>query len=214
MEKIDESKPYSQQTDEQLVALYRQGHRDAFVELMERYRQVLFRFLYRFTGNAATAEDIFQDAFLQIHLWANRFDVERRLKPWIFTIAANKARDYLRKNKRMPGLSLDAPIGGETGGGGSGENSGGGCFVDLLESDFDSPHDVLAKADQRQWVMTVIDSLPDHQREVLLLSYFEQMAYKDIAEVLGVPLGTIKSRLHAAVANFAKQWKGRFQATS
>ena len=72
------------------------------------------------------------------------------------------------------------------------------------------PDEALSAAEKQQMVRQIIDNLPEHQRNVLLLAYFHQLAYKEMAETLEVPLGTVKSRLHAAVANFAKQWKQTF----
>ena len=193
----------AEKTDEQLVADYRSGETHCFEELIERYRQELFHFLIRFLGNRAAAEDIFQEAFLQIHLSADTFDITKRFKPWLFTIAANKARDYLRKNNRRQAASLSAMI----------DRSGddGRSFVDLLESDVPIPDQTALDSEQRELVRQIVQSLPDHLREVLTLAYFNQFAYKEIAEILSIPLGTVKSRLHAAVGTFAQLWKSRFE---
>ncbi len=204
------SPDYEQLTDEHLIARYCEGDRGAFTALLKRYRQELFAFLYRFLGSKAAAEDVFQETFLQIHLRAERFETDRQLKPWLFTIAANKARDYLRRNKRHNNVSLDAPTPGSPGSGGSGS---GATFVDLMQAQTVQPDESLSDQEKRDRVRQVIDNLPQHQREVLVLAYFHQLAYKDMAEALDVPLGTVKSRLHAAVANFAKQWKQTFAST-
>lgn len=210
MDSAPQQPDYAQLTDERLVALYCTGDRGAFTALVKRYRQELFAFLFRFLGSKAAAEDVFQDTFLQIHLRAERFELDRQLKPWLFTIAANKARDHLRRNRRHANVSLDAPAPGGNGSNGSG---GGTTFVDLMQAQTAQPDESLTAQEKQQMVRQVIDSLPEHQREVLVLAYFNQLAYKDMADALDVPLGTIKSRLHAAVANFAKQWKQTFAST-
>ncbi|MAX23660.1 MAG: RNA polymerase subunit sigma-70 [Phycisphaeraceae bacterium] len=210
MNRSADSLDYEPLTDEHLIALYCEGDREAFAALLKRYRQELFAFLYRFLGSRAAAEDVFQDTFLQIHLRAERFETDRQLKPWLFTIAANKARDYLRRNKRHNNVSLDAPTPASPGSGGSGS---GATFVDLMQAQTVQPDESLSDQEKRDMVRQVIDNLPQHQREVLVLAYFHQLAYKDMAEALDVPLGTVKSRLHAAVANFAKQWKQTFAST-
>ncbi|WP_432799061.1 RNA polymerase sigma factor [Poriferisphaera sp. WC338] len=193
-------------TDEQLVADYRSGKTECFEQLLERYRLELFHFLIRFLGNRAAAEDVFQDAFLQIHLSADTFDISKRFKPWLFTIAANKARDFLRKNNRRQAASLSAMIDSSGGDSGSGRS-----FVDLMEADVVLPDLGAQNAEQRELVRQVVQSLPDHLREVLTLAYFNQFAYKEIAEILSIPLGTVKSRLHAAVGTFADLWKAKFK---
>ncbi|MBI1374990.1 MAG: sigma-70 family RNA polymerase sigma factor [Phycisphaera sp.] len=185
-------------TDEQLMALYQQGHEAVFPVIIQRYRRELFNFLVRFLGDKAAAEDVFQEAFLQVHLSADRFDTEKRFKPWLFTIAANKGRDYMRKRVRRRASTLDAPI----------DSSGDGqSFVDLLEADMPQPDENLAEDELRNRVMQAIGEMPEHLREILLLSYFQQLSYNDIADMLEIPLGTVKSRLHTAVGTFAKKWK-------
>lgn len=211
MDPTAQTPDYEQLTDERLIALYCEGDRGAFTALLKRYRQELFAFLFRFLGSRAAAEDVFQDTFLQIHLRAERFETDRQLKPWLFTIAANKARDYMRRNKRHSNVSLDAPAPGSTGSGSS--SAAGTTFVDLMQAQTVQPDESLTAQEKQQMVRQVIDSLPEHQRQVLMLAYFHQLAYKDMADALDVPLGTVKSRLHAAVANFAKQWKQTFAST-
>ena len=211
MDLASETPDYPQLTDERLIELYCAGDRGAFTALIKRYQQELFAFLFRFLGSRAAAEDVFQDTFLQIHLRADRFETDRQLKPWLFTIAANKARDYLRRNKRHANVSLDAPAPGSSGSGGSGGS--GTTFVDLMQAQTVQPDESLSDQEKREMVRQVIENLPEHQRQVLVLAYFHRLAYKDMADSLDVPLGTIKSRLHAAVANFAKQWKQTFAST-
>ena len=99
-----------ERTDEQLLLAYRQGDRASFSQLMTRYQRELFHFLVRFLGDRAAAEDVFQETFLQVHQSAEQFDTSRRFRPWLFTIAANKARDLIRSNARRPTNPLQASI--------------------------------------------------------------------------------------------------------
>jgi RNA polymerase sigma-70 factor (ECF subfamily) len=184
-------------SDEQLLAEHLQGLPDRFELLVRRHSQELYRFLARFTGNAALAEDIVQEAFLQVHLSAGSFDRSRRFKPWLFTIAANKARDSLRSKARRPEVPLDAHVG-------TGDDRGGQTFLDLMADTASDPSVGLESGEEREQVRSVLAQMPDHLREVLVLSYYHQFPYKEIADILGVPLGTVKSRLHAAVAQVRK----------
>jgi RNA polymerase sigma-70 factor (ECF subfamily) len=199
-----------QRTDEQVLESYRRGEATALEVLIRRHHDDLLRFLYRLTGSRTLAEDVFQETFLQIHLSAGTFDVTRRFKPWLFTIAANKARDMLRKNARRRTLDLDAPVGGAAGGGSGGGGSGGGevTFIDLMEIDGLTPAEGVLDAERDAKVQQVVSELPLLMREILLLAYFQRMSYSQIAEALDIPLGTVKSRLHSAVAAFAKKWQG------
>lgn len=189
-------------TDEQLFEQYRQGDNEAFRALIERHRPDLFRFLVRLLGNRTAAEDVFQDAFLQIHLSADSFDTSRRFRPWLFTIAANKGRDFLRRKIRRQTLDLSAPVGGgKAGGDGSGIS-----FIDLMEIDIPAPDEVMDGRERDTLVQNALNQLAPPLREILLLAYFQRLSYAQIAEDLGIPLGTVKSRLHSAVASFARQW--------
>lgn len=147
------------------------------------------------------AEDIVQDSFLQVHHSAQSFDPSRRFKPWLFTIAANKARDSLRRRTRRREVPFDATIQ-------SGDGESTGRFLDLLATeDSESPIEELQADENRQVVRQIIESMPEHLGEVLILGYYHRFPYKDIAQIVGVPLGTVKSRLHAAVVAFGERYR-------
>lgn len=186
-------------SDEELLARHQAGQSGAFDELVSRYATELYRFLARFTGNPTAAEDLVQEALLQAHQSAERFDVSRRLRPWLFTIAANKARDWLRSQRRRTEVSLDADVGRD-----SDESI---SFAEIFEGREALPEDLLGEAEQRELVRRVIEQLPAALRQVLVLGYFQQLPYKEIAEIVGVPVGTIKSRLHTALKRFAVLWQ-------
>lgn len=186
-------------TDAELLERHIKGDSLAFSELVERYRQELFGFLMRFMGDAAAAEDVFQETFLQLHISAGTFDLSRPLKPWLFTIAANKARDAMRSRQRRQTAPLDAPI--------SASQTEGSTYADLIPTNIPGPEEDASNHETRQAVQTIVSQMPENLRMVLLLGYFQELPYKQIADMLDVPLGTVKSRLHAAVRYFAKQWK-------
>ena len=195
----DPPKTESGLSDTELLRLHLDGDQEAFGVLVRRYRRELFNFLARFTGDLAMAEDVFQETFLQLHLSGGTFDLSRRLKPWLFTIAANKGRDAMRKTYRRQAAPLDAKI--------AGSESQESTYADLMPSNIPPPDESLMNLETRQAVQRTIDAMPENLRTVLLMSYFNEFPYKEIAEILDVPLGTVKSRLHAAVQHFAKQWK-------
>ncbi|MFG0305843.1 MAG: RNA polymerase sigma factor [Phycisphaerales bacterium JB040] len=188
----------NERTDEQLVTDFMDGDDGAFRTLIQRYHADLLRFLTRLTGDQALAEDLFQDTFLQVHQSAASFDTSRTFRPWLFTIAANKARDELRKRSRRRTLELSAPVGGS--------ESDGATFVDLMQIDIPSPEEITDTAERDQMVQRALNALSPTLREILLLAYFQRLSYQQIADDLGIPLGTVKSRLHAAVAAFARRW--------
>jgi RNA polymerase sigma-70 factor (ECF subfamily) len=191
--------PRQEQPDEQLLAEYREGNKASFATLVGRYQRELFHFLVRFLGDRAAAEDVVQESFLQVHQSAEQFDPQRRFRPWLFTIAANKARDLLRSNARRPTSPLQASIG-------RGDDDSGE-FIDLMQASGELPSEPMERQELQQLVQRTVMAMPEHLREILLLSYFHQFPYKQIGEILDIPLGTVKSRLHAAVAHFADRWR-------
>jgi RNA polymerase sigma-70 factor (ECF subfamily) len=183
-----------QRTDEQLLADYLAGDRAAFTGLIERYQSELYNYLLKFLRQPALAEDVFQESFLQVHISAESFQADRRFRPWLYTIATNKARDMLRKQKRRQTIQITS----------SDEDLSDGQLWDSLLQDETTPEDVFARQEEKELVREAVEKLPDHLREILILAYFQQVPYKEMSEILDVPLGTVKSRLHAAVKGFAK----------
>ncbi len=192
-------------SDAELIDRHLSGDSSAFEMLVRRYWRELYGFLVRFAGDANMAEDILQETFYQLHASAGAFDTTRRLKPWLFTIAANKARDMLRKRSRRSAAPLDAAVGPQ----GDQQTS----YADIMPADVPAPHEVLSNIETRQAVKTIVGEMPEHLKTVLLLCYFHDFSYKEIAKMREIPIGTVKSRLHAAVKNFADRWtyytKGR-----
>jgi RNA polymerase sigma-70 factor (ECF subfamily) len=183
-------------SDEELLAQHIAGRDGAFQVLVARHAEDLFNFFQRFVGNASVADDLVQETFLQVHLAANSFDPARAFKPWLYTIAANKGRDFLRARGRRPVQSLDSPRGD-----GDGPSPGA-----LLEAGGPPADEDLDVEQQKKQVQAVIARMSESQRLILVLGYYQRLPYAEIAHILGVPVGTVKSRLHAAVNQFAKLW--------
>ena len=188
--------PVPPATDEQLLAAYVDGDASAFALLVHRHERDLSRFLKRFCGDDSAAEDVFQETFLQVHQSAAKFDTAKRFRPWLFTIAANKARDMLRSRARRKVLSYDV----------TGDGEGAASLIDALPSRGVGPLEQAESADLGRRVTGVVAGMPLIHREVLLLAYYHQFPYRQISEVMGLPLGTVKSRLHVAIRAFARAW--------
>ncbi len=170
-------------SDEQLMARSRDGDNDAFALLVRRYESPLYGYLYRMLQNSADAEEVFQETFLRVFRNLHRFRVDGRFKPWVYRIAANLARDRLRARKRRGETSLD---------------NGSGCDGSLTTSDAARPDEAARTAETAQRIETALARLPAKQRSVFLLARFEGMAYGDIARLLRIPTGTVKSRMNKA----------------
>ncbi len=184
--------------DEELLADHLLGRAGAFDVLVARYLDGLYAFFYRLVRSSAAADDLVQETFLQVHNAARQFDPARSFKPWLYTIAANKARDYLRSRSRRPMQSLDA---------GSGNDESTPSAAGQIADTGMPVEEGVAANEQAERVRHVVAAMPEHLRMILILGYYQRLPYADIAEVLGIPVGTVKSRLHSAVGYFAEQWK-------
>ncbi len=193
-----------QKSDEELLAEHLAGQPGAFDRVVARHADDLFSFFQRFVGNSSAADDLVQETFLQVHLAAGTFDPARAFKPWLYTIAANKGRDYLRARGRRPVHSLDTA-------GGDGDTPPAAA---LLEGGELPPEEELDVEQRRDRVRAVITRMPETQRLILVLGYYQKLPYAEIADILGIPVGTVKSRLHAAVSHFAKLWLTDAKASS
>jgi len=186
-------------SDAQLLERYSEGDERAFRELVSRYKNSLYAFLKRFLNQRDLIEDVFQETFLQLFTSRESFDPERPLRPWLFTIAANKAKDALRKRQR----SSAVPIGTIS----DGQQASFDDVLNSLSSVETRPYETLERGELAERVREVVANMPESAREILILAYFNKFSYKQMAQILSIPIGTVKSRLHTAVNRFAKEYK-------
>ncbi len=191
--------PTNKQTDSDLLVRYMAGDEDAFQELVNRYKNPLYAFLKRFLNRQELVEDVFQETFLQLYMSKEKFDTSRPLRPWLFTIAANKAKDALRKMQRHAAMELGVVA--------DAADVSINDVVNLLTSYKITPDEEASKGETAQRVREIIATMPEKLRGILILAYFEQFSYKQMAEILSIPIGTVKSRLHTAVVYFTKKYK-------
>jgi len=196
-------KPFSKnQTDAELFASYAAGEETAFREIVSRYKNSLYAFLRHFLNQQDLIEDVFQETFLQLFTSRDSFDTERPLRPWLFTIAANKAKDALRKQQRTATATIGTLA--------DSQEMSFDDVLDTLTSDDTMPYEELEDGEIASQVRQVIADMPENLREILILAYFNKFSYKQMARILSIPIGTVKSRLHTAVARFVKEWKAAF----
>lgn len=183
----------SARSDEQLLLDYRAtGETIAFEELVRRYERELYSYLRRYLVDAEMAEDAFQATFLQVHLKCGQFEEGRRFRPWLYTVATNQAIDAQRRNRRHRLPSLDRR-------GNLADGGEAGSLADALVSREPEADTNLLHQEQRQWARSAVRRLPEALRKVVLLVCYQGLKYREAAETLGIPVGTVKSRLHAAV---------------
>lgn len=191
---------YSTWTDEELLVHYRDTEdRRAFEELVRRYERELYSYLRRYLGDPSMAEDAFQTTFLQVHLKSQQFESDRKFRPWLYTIATHQAIDAQRRNKRHKLVSLDRRNR-------AGDEESAGGLMDLLETKEDGPVAELESVERGRWVRKAVDSLPEPLKAAVTLIYYQGLKYREAAEILDVPVGTVKSRLHTAVTKLNEAW--------
>jgi RNA polymerase sigma-70 factor (ECF subfamily) len=188
------TEPLSMRRDEELVLEYaKTGDQIAFKELVHRSEREIYSYLRNYLGDAHLAEDAFQATFLQLHLKCHQFEPGRRLRPWLYAIATNQATDLLRRNRRHKAASLNSET-GYVGSRDEGQSLGG-----LLETTEAGPSERLLSADDCHIVRAALDGLPARLRQMLDLVAYQGLKYREAASVLGIPLGTVKSRMNKAL---------------
>lgn len=189
-------------TDEELFLRFRDtDDRSLFEQLVHRYERELFSYLRRYLGDQELAADTFQVTFLQVFLKREQFEQGRKFRPWLYAIATNQAIDVQRRNKRHRVASLDQRH--------SHDDSDVGKLVDLLVSGTPDPLTDVTREERQGVVRGAVEQLPELLRVVVNLVYYQGMKYRDAADVLGVPVGTVKSRLHAALVKMGEYLKQR-----
>jgi RNA polymerase sigma-70 factor (ECF subfamily) len=185
-------------SDEHLVGVYLQERRaDYFETLMRRYERELYTFLRRFLGNAQHAEDVFQATFLSVHLRIEQFESGKRFRPWLYAIASNKAIDFMRRNKRHQMASLDSTI----------QNSESDeSMVSRLASHGPSPDELAMRSETSARVREAVSQLNDSTQQLIQLAFYQGLKYADIAEILDIPVGTVKSRVFTAMRKLNEIW--------
>jgi RNA polymerase sigma-70 factor, ECF subfamily len=180
-------------TDEELLLRYCQSQDlEAFRVLMHRYDKAIYKYLLHQLRSSALAEEVFQETFLRVHEKCGAFEPSRRVRPWLYSIATHLGIDALRKEKRHRAVRLDQDHGGE-------QEGHLGSLRDLVVSRTPSPPEQLEVQEQAQQVWKAIDALPEELRAIVLLVYFQDLKFKEAAEILNLPLGTVKSRIHKAL---------------
>ena len=163
--------------DQDLVKQLQAGSLDALGELYDRYRQLVFRTALAITGDQETASDLLQDVFLRLFRFAERIDLQRPLQPWLYRMTANLAYTWLKRDRRWfrPLENLAEWLAGSTS---------------------NQTHEAVESIDDWDRLQRAVASLPISQRMVVVLYYLDDLSLHEISEILEIPVGTVKSRLH------------------
>jgi RNA polymerase sigma-70 factor (ECF subfamily) len=192
-----ESTGLMENTDKSLIDAHCQGDPSAFGELVRRYGDSVLGYLIRMSSNREQAEDLFQETFKRVHEKAHTFRGPQ-FKGWLFKIATRVALDGFRRGKRIKAVSLNQQLDCDN------PNSEQLGAVALADSSC-NPSEQALKAEQREQVRRAIDLLPARQRATLILAYYQQLSYPDVAEVLGCSVGTVKTQMFRALKTLANK---------
>jgi RNA polymerase sigma-70 factor (ECF subfamily) len=186
-------------SDEELLAHFQNGQRRAFEVLLRRYERELYGYLRRYLGDATLADDVFQNTFLQLYTKISTYERGRPVRPWLYTIATHQAIDALRRGGRHTALSLDEQRS-------AAEGADLHQLLAALQQRGDGPLDAVQGEERRLLVRASVERLPESLRQVVLLAYYQGLKYREIAGLLKIPVGTVKSRLHAALVKLHEAW--------
>jgi RNA polymerase sigma-70 factor (ECF subfamily) len=190
----------STETDEKLLARLREGEREAFDPLVRRYERELFGYLRRYLGDDDLADDVFQNTFLQVFLKIRQYEPGRPARPWLYAIATNQAIDALRRrNRRIADRPADSVSATD-------EEGEPRPLLELLPAPGDAPPEAADRLEQAELIRASVARLPELLRQAVLLVYFQGLKYQDAADILEIPVGTVKSRLHAALTKLTEEW--------
>ncbi|RDW14982.1 RNA polymerase sigma factor SigW [Oceanobacillus chungangensis] len=162
----------------------KKGDQAAFSDVVEYYQHKIYQHCYRMLGNAHEAEDMAQEAFIRAYVNIDSFDDGRKFSTWLYRIATNLTIDRIRKRK--PDFFLDAEIKGTEG-------------LDMysqLASTYISPSDKVEGIELQRYIHHEISELPPKYRSIIILRYIEEFSLQEISEILDIPLGTVKTRIH------------------
>ena len=178
-------------TDEELIARFQEGDEQAYTELVNRYRDKLMTFVYRFVNDMEQAEDIIQDTMLKLYTHKHYYRNIAKFSTWIYTIAGNLAKTELRKRKSRKVTNI-SQMGPE-------------------DRDYELPS-VAPETDEvvqseyiEKKIQAAIQNLPLHFRTVTILRDIQELSYEEISKIVEVPLGTVKSRINRARLQLQKE---------
>ncbi|RIX46022.1 RNA polymerase sigma factor SigW [Paenibacillus nanensis] len=170
--------------ENRLARLALKGDQQAFAELVDLYQDKLYHMAYRMLSNRQEAEDVVQDTFLRVYKNLDRFDETLKFSTWIYRIATNLCIDRLRKRKQT--YSLDAES----------QDYEGLDGYSMIPSDDRTPESELILSDTQRIIHQAMETLPPKYKSVMMLRYIQDLSLQEVGDILGMPVTTIKTRVH------------------
>ena len=169
------------------------GDQNAYADIVNLYQHKLYQICYRMLSNKQEAEDIAQEAFVRAYINLHSYDQKRKFSTWLYRIATNLCIDRIRKKK--PDYYLDAQVPG----------TDGLDMYSQIASDEKLPEETVEQMELQERIQYEISRLPDKYRSVIVLKYIEELSLQEISEILDMPLGTVKTRIHRGREALRKQ---------
>lgn len=178
-------------SDSQLISQYKNGHEEAFAELVNRHKNKIYTTIYLIVKDQFLAEDLLQETYVKVvnTIKSGRYNEEGKFLPWVTRIAHNLAIDHFRKAKRYPMIVMED----------------GSNIFNTLEFSEDSIESRQIQQDTHALLRDLIKELPDSQREVLMMRHYMQMSFQEIAEATDVSINTALGRMRYALINLRKK---------
>jgi RNA polymerase sigma-70 factor (ECF subfamily) len=183
--------------DRSLIDAHLKGNTTAFGEIVRRYGDSVLGYLIYMTGNKEQAEDLFQETFKRVHEKAHTFR-GGRLKSWLFKIATRITIDHARRRCRLKMISMNQNTDCNN------HNSERMDAVAIADNSH-NPSGEIIKIEQIEQVRQAIQSLPDKQRVTLVLAYYQQLSYPEVAQAMGCTTGTVKTQMFRALRTLARR---------
>jgi RNA polymerase sigma-70 factor (ECF subfamily) len=172
--------------DGELITRALAGREESFEELVRRYQRPIVAYVYRMVGDYDSALDLSQEVFIRIYNSLERYRPEFKFSTWIYRIAHNAAIDHLRRSDSSRTEDLEVEV------------EGGQTFQRPLASKAPTPEQLSERSERRAEIEEVVGQLPPAYRELIVLRHAHDFSYDEIAEVTGLPLGTVKNRIFRA----------------
>lgn len=188
-------------SDSELVARVCEHDAGAFEALLTRYRESIYRHVFAMLHDGSAAEDVVQEAFLRIWMRAEQWNGRGTFKAWLFRIATNLALNYSRTLRRRGQQPLEMPPDPLD------EDDESSVPQWMIDHSLPGPDVIVEQGEQNRLLQQLIDGLPDDKRAVFRLVHEAEMQARQVAETLGIPEGTVKSRLHYATRRLAQEWR-------
>jgi len=184
-----------QKSDEELMAQYQKSDMNAFNLLYMRYEKKIYNYFLKRLNNPERSAELFQDTFLKLHQYRNRFDPNLPFRVWLFTIASNIAKNEYKRAARTREVFETEEV-----------------DYEIIQDDrLESPESTLERKELSEKIKESLQSLPESQREVIVLSKYEGLSYAEIAKITNSSVGAVKQKAHRGFASLRGKLKGWFK---